>query len=297
MGPHVCISEGDILRHAPPAGSTVVSNVPFSLTTPVLRHLLSSPDWVRAVLLVQWEVAEKRAGVGGTTQLTAQWWPWISFTLDRRVPASAFRPRPSVDGGIWCVDRREHPLLTTQQQGQLPGLGGQVFTGGGSGLPDILARTGGMTRAQASQFCRDQGLDPRALPRDLTVQHWVAAFVGSRASWSGWAAVGHASAFSVTSTSRSVSPNRRSTSSRGSGVGSTRPVSRSRNGASRGSSSTASIPLRSPPATSASSSAAAGLRTAYAASAAAAYARSAWFARRRAKRCCDQPPALVRPWT
>ena len=30
-----------------PAGSTVVSNVPFSLTTPVLRHLLRSPDWVR----------------------------------------------------------------------------------------------------------------------------------------------------------------------------------------------------------------------------------------------------------
>ena len=117
VGPHVCISEGDILRHAPPAGSTVVSNVPFSLTTPVLRHLLPSPDWVRAVLLVQWEVAKKRAGVGGTTQLTAQWWPWISFTLDRRVPASAFRPRPSVDGGILVLDRREHPLLATQQQG------------------------------------------------------------------------------------------------------------------------------------------------------------------------------------
>src|SRR4051794_35860288 len=34
VGPHVCISEGDILRHAPPPGSTVVSNVPFHLTTP-----------------------------------------------------------------------------------------------------------------------------------------------------------------------------------------------------------------------------------------------------------------------
>ena len=34
-----------------------------------------------------------------------------------------------------------------------------------------------------------------------------------------------------------------------------------------------------------------------AASAASAYAWAAWFARRRAYRCCDQPPALVRPWT
>ena len=98
VGPHVCISEGDILRHAPPAGSTVVSNVPFSLTTPVLRHLLSSPGWVRAVLLVQWEVAKKRAGVGGTTQLTAQWWPWLSFTLDRGFP-----PRPSALVRRWTA--------------------------------------------------------------------------------------------------------------------------------------------------------------------------------------------------
>ena len=177
VGPHVCISEGDILRHAPPAGSTVVSNVPFSLTTPVLRHLLSSPDWVRAVLLVQWEVAKKRAGVGGTTQLTAQWWPWFSFTLDRRVPASAFRPRPSVDGGILVVDRRERPLLATRQRRSYQRWVRQVFIGGGRGLPDILARTGRLTRAEAVQFCRDQGLDPRTLPRDLTVEHWVQAFV------------------------------------------------------------------------------------------------------------------------
>lgn len=176
VGPHVCISEGDILRHAPPAGSTVVSNVPFSLTTPVLRHLLHHTGWVRAVLLVQWEVAKKRAGIGGTTQLTAQWWPWLSFTLDGRVPAAAFRPRPSVDGGLLVLDRRERPLLATARQSGYQGWVRQVFTGGGRGLPAILARTGRITQAQAARFCRDQGLSPQALPRDLTVQQWVEAF-------------------------------------------------------------------------------------------------------------------------
>lgn len=182
VGPHVCISEGDILRHAPPAGSTVVSNVPFSLTTPVLRHLLHDPGWVRAVLLVQWEVAKKRAGVGGGTQLTGQWWPWVSFTLDRRVPATAFRPRPSVDGGILVLDRREHPLLATSHRRRYQGWVRQVFTGGGRGLAEILARTGGLTQVQAAQFCRDQGIDPRALPRDLSARDWVATFVRFQAS-------------------------------------------------------------------------------------------------------------------
>jgi len=59
--PHVCITEGDILRHAPPAEAwTLVSNVPFHITTPVLRRLLSLGRWDRAVLITQWEVARKR---------------------------------------------------------------------------------------------------------------------------------------------------------------------------------------------------------------------------------------------
>ncbi len=54
--PHVCITHGDILRHAPPTDGpwTLVSNVPFHITTPVLRRLLSLPGWERAVLITQW---------------------------------------------------------------------------------------------------------------------------------------------------------------------------------------------------------------------------------------------------
>ena len=75
------------------------------------------------------------------------------------------------------IDRRERPLLATRQQRSYQRWVRQVFVAGGRGLPEILTRTGRLTRAQALQFCRDQGLDPRALPRDLTVEHWVQAFV------------------------------------------------------------------------------------------------------------------------
>ncbi len=49
----------------------VVGNLPFHLTTPILRRLLAAGGWTEAVLLTQWEVARKRAGVGGRTMLTA----------------------------------------------------------------------------------------------------------------------------------------------------------------------------------------------------------------------------------
>jgi 23S rRNA (adenine-N6)-dimethyltransferase len=43
----------------------IVGNLPFHLTTAMLRRLLHGPGWTDAMLLVQWEVARRRAAVGG----------------------------------------------------------------------------------------------------------------------------------------------------------------------------------------------------------------------------------------
>ena len=174
VGPHVCIGEGDILRHAPPRGAVVVSNVPFHLTTPILRHLLAEPCWAHAVLITQWEVARKRAGVGGATQLTAQWWPWYDFELDRRIPADAFRPRPSVDAGLLLITRRDTPSLPRSHRGPYQRWVRQVFTGSGRGLPDVLRRAGVPSPA-ARRLAAATGR-PNPLPRDLDAAGWVTAY-------------------------------------------------------------------------------------------------------------------------
>lgn len=173
---NVTVTRGDILRHAPPAEAyDLVCNVPFHLTTPVLRRLFTLPGWQRAVLVVQWEVARKRAAVGGATLLTAQWWPWFAPRLDRRVPASAFRPRPSVDAGLLVLDRRTEPLLPTGQQRDYQRFAAAVFTGPGRGLPDILVRQG-LDRGDVRRWAREHRVRPDALPRDLGAPAWVAAY-------------------------------------------------------------------------------------------------------------------------
>lgn len=175
VGPHVAITEGDILRHAPPAGRyDVVCNVPFHITTAVMRRLFALPGWQSAILITQWEVARKRAGVGGATQLTAQWWPWLDFSLQRRISAASFTPRPSVDAGLLLVQRRARPLVTDQTHYQR--WIRAVFTGRGHGLADILARAGGLPTPMAATWCREQGLSSRALPKDLSAEQWAAAY-------------------------------------------------------------------------------------------------------------------------
>jgi 23S rRNA (adenine-N6)-dimethyltransferase len=176
VGPHVCITEGDILRHAPPTTPyTLVSNIPFHITTPVLRRILPMREWGTAILITQWEVARKRAGVGGATQLTAQWWPWYDFILQQRIPSTAFWPRPSVDAGLLVIRRREAPLLDGDRHDYQQWVR-RVFTGRGRGLPEILTRGGGLPAPAARKWCAEQHFTYRTLPKNLKAEQWTDAY-------------------------------------------------------------------------------------------------------------------------
>jgi 23S rRNA (adenine-N6)-dimethyltransferase len=90
-----------------------VGCIPFGATTAIFRHLFDDPSvpLSRADLIVQWEVARKRAETPPSTLISTSWAPWWSFQLGRRVPAHEFRPVPKVDGGILVATRRVPALL------------------------------------------------------------------------------------------------------------------------------------------------------------------------------------------
>jgi 23S rRNA (adenine-N6)-dimethyltransferase len=98
----------------------VLANVPFNVTSAILRRLLDEPasGLRRADLVVQWQVARERVRVGTgppTDLLGARWGPWWEFRRGRRLPAGCFRPRPSVDAAVLVVTRRPVPLLPVAQ--------------------------------------------------------------------------------------------------------------------------------------------------------------------------------------
>lgn len=165
------VLSSDFLRYRlPPMPHVVVGNLPFHLTTSILRKLLHGPGWTDAVLLMQWEVARRRAAVGGATMMTAQWWPWFEFDLVRKVSADAFRPRPGVDGGLLAIKRRDEPLLPWADRRRYQALAHEVFTARGRGLAQILRPHVDRRWLQAN------GIHPAALPRDMSAQQWVALF-------------------------------------------------------------------------------------------------------------------------
>lgn len=169
--PQVDVRRSDALRE-PLERPVVVGNIPFHLTTPIMRRLLREGTWRHAILLTQWEVARKRSGVGGATMMTAQAAPWFIFQLHARVPARHFRPMPAVDGGILGIERRPTALVDPRDRHRYEVFVATVFRSRGNGMRRILRS---LPRAAATdRALTEAGIAHSALPRDLAPEQWAA---------------------------------------------------------------------------------------------------------------------------
>ncbi len=91
----------------------VVANPPFGATTTVLKRLLDDPrtgPW-RADLIVQREVARKRAAPVPDTLLGAGWSPWWTMRMGMPIDRRSFDPPPRVDAAVLIIEPRTPPAL------------------------------------------------------------------------------------------------------------------------------------------------------------------------------------------
>jgi 23S rRNA (adenine-N6)-dimethyltransferase len=169
------VVEGDaLLVPMPSRAFRAFGNIPFAVTTPILRRLLDDPGTplVRVDLLIQLEAARKHAAVSPSTLLTLGWAPWWEFALARRIGRLGFEPPPSVDAGLLVVTRREPALLSVTDRDAYVRLVRRAFERGSwpvrRSLKDVLPP---MTW---KRLARERGLEVDATPRDLDVLDWVA---------------------------------------------------------------------------------------------------------------------------
>jgi 23S rRNA (adenine-N6)-dimethyltransferase len=173
--PRVTVVEGDaLLVPMPEARHRVAGNVPFGITTALLRRILDDPGsgCFAADLVVQDGLARKRCAPRPCTMLSLSWLPWWRLTIDRSLPAGSFEPRPSVDAAILAVRRREPALLPPERAAAYRALLRRGFDR--SNGPVRLTVAPG--RASWKRLARDRGLPYDARPRQLDVWDWVALF-------------------------------------------------------------------------------------------------------------------------
>jgi 23S rRNA (adenine-N6)-dimethyltransferase len=178
--PSVTVVEADVLATPLPSEPyRVVANIPFGITTKILRRLLDDDGGLtRADVIVQAEVARKRGTRGRGTLLNACWEPWFEFATGARIPAAAFRPKPRVDAAILVVARRDPPLLDPASRRDYT----QFVTAAFEGARPTVASALTLPRAQFTQLAAELGFGATALPSHLDAAQWVALFRAARRS-------------------------------------------------------------------------------------------------------------------
>ncbi len=96
---------GDVLKTdlAAWGPAVVAGNIPYYITSPILEQVFRSRSWLRAVFLVQKEVAARLTEPPGSREygyLSVMAQTWSRPELLFAVPAGAFRPPPKVDSAV-----------------------------------------------------------------------------------------------------------------------------------------------------------------------------------------------------
>ena len=178
--PHVTIVHGDILKLDLAAlvpldrPYKVVANLPYYITSAVLRQLLEAerrPELV--VVMVQREVAERICAAPGDLSLLAVSVQFYATPrIIQHVPAGAFYPPPKVDSAVLRLDVRPQPAVT----GVSPTV---FFAAARAGFGQKRKQLGnslaaGLARPKPAVVAAlvQAGIDPMRRAETLTLAEW-----------------------------------------------------------------------------------------------------------------------------
>jgi 23S rRNA (adenine-N6)-dimethyltransferase len=159
----------------------VVANLPFVRSGEILRALLADPaaQLHRADLIVQWELAVKRAATWPSTAQSVTFGAWYELAIAGRLDRSAFAPAPSVDAGVLRAVRRAVPLVRPEDHAAYGALVRGAFA---SRRPLRVALGGRLSPRQLKRLAAAHGFAASALARDLDAEQWAAVYRFVRAA-------------------------------------------------------------------------------------------------------------------
>lgn len=171
------VVQADILRFdltTLPAGYKVAANIPYYLTSNLLRVLCESTNpFSQAALLVQKEVAERVcAKPGEMSLLSVATQYYAECSLGRVVPADLFEPPPKIDSQILILHYRPQPLFPEVEPKQFFRLVKAGFATRRKTLENSLSAGLHVDKVQAREMIEAAGLDPKIRAQNLSLEDW-----------------------------------------------------------------------------------------------------------------------------
>lgn len=158
-----------------PADYKVVANVPYYITSPIVRRLVEADNPPsRVSILVQKEVAERIAAHPGDMSLLAiSAQVYCEAALGPVVDRSFFTPVPKVDSQVVVLVRRKVPLVGKADRSLFFRLVKAGFIAKRKKLRSSLAGGLRIDKRQVEQLLHAAGVDMNARAEDLAIEDWM----------------------------------------------------------------------------------------------------------------------------
>lgn len=156
-------------------GYLVVANIPYYITSAVIRHLLEAvvrPG--RIVLTIQREVAERILSQDekmSLLSLSVQ--VYGEARIVSQIPATCFYPKPQVDSSVLIIDVYDQPKLSDEGVRWMFKLAHAAFNQKRKMLRNSLKPLFNGDDEALSTVLAAAGIDPRQRPEALSLEEWV----------------------------------------------------------------------------------------------------------------------------
>ena len=176
---NIHIVHGDILKISPKElihsqDYLVVANIPYYITSAIIRHLLENdPKPRRIVLTIQKEVADRICAKPGDMSLLA-----LSVQIygkpriAERIPANAFFPAPKVDSAVLCIDIYPSPIIQTKLLGVFFKLIKAGFHQKRKTLRNSLSSGLHIPAPEIEKLLSNANIDPMRRAETLSIEEW-----------------------------------------------------------------------------------------------------------------------------
>lgn len=171
------VVEGDILRYdlqQLPEGYKVVANIPYYLTSKLIRVLCEAPNsFSRAALLIQREVAERVcAEQGDMSLLSVSTQFYCEVSLGIFVPKEFFVPPPKVDSQVLELRRRDQPLFQDVETKTFFRIARAGFSQKRKTLLNSLSAGLRLDKGSTETIIRRANIDPKSRAQTLSLEQW-----------------------------------------------------------------------------------------------------------------------------
>lgn len=176
---NVRVVHGDILKLAiadliEQKDYLVAANIPYNITSAIIRHLLESDPKPRCIVLtIQKEVAERICAKPGDLSLLAlSVQVYGQPSVVAKIPAGAFHPAPKVDSAILRVDVYDEPLIPNELLGKFFELIKAGFSQKRKTLRNSLSSGLHISAADSESLLKEAGVDPMRRAETLSISEW-----------------------------------------------------------------------------------------------------------------------------